>query len=347
MKYFKSNTYYLTYLYSILSYQVVFLISSITIGFYLGINIAKAESNGPIRPKNYIDVFFEINFIILSFVLTTIGVFMLVPFGFWFIQPRVNKIYGQYISLTDNNIKITNFASTKYAEVFVQIKNKILGAFSGNNQKYQEYLKTGSKLYIFKYFCTFKHYIIFIPFPIMLILQIIFFKSDYFASQFVIYYITLLFFGIWIFNLNRVCFFSRISKGQQPNQFYQKLFIIFLIVIYLFFIFMSYQTYYVISNFEKGLHPSEFMGNSLIFGKYKFLFDLLSLFFNLMALYVIIYTIRNFARVEKGINTTFDDYFGVMLKILFIPIGVWFLQPKINLYYEKYIKGKSEELRET
>jgi len=49
------------------------------------------------------------------------------------------------------------------------------------------------------------------------------------------------------------------------------------------------------------------------------------------------------ARAMKSLQTrdraTLNDYFGdIFLVLLFFPVGIWFLQPRLNLLYEQYYR---------
>jgi hypothetical protein len=53
---------------------------------------------------------------------------------------------------------------------------------------------------------------------------------------------------------------------------------------------------------------------------------------------------KNLVKAETGKRVTFYDYAGPFFLLWFFPIGVWFIQPRINqLYAEKHNAGASAE----
>ena len=60
-------------------------------------------------------------------------------------------------------------------------------------------------------------------------------------------------------------------------------------------------------------------------------FAALVLFYVFFAfIYCILYTAKTLKTVEKGEKVETSEYIGAFFLILFLPIGIWFLQPRIN-----------------
>lgn len=63
---------------------------------------------------------------------------------------------------------------------------------------------------------------------------------------------------------------------------------------------------------------------------------------HLIAIYCMFYCIyfvsKSLALVEMNRPVSFSDYAGSFFLIWFYPIGIWFIQPKINLHYQGYAK---------
>ncbi len=61
--------------------------------------------------------------------------------------------------------------------------------------------------------------------------------------------------------------------------------------------------------------------------------------FQLVAVYCGVYqpyfVVKNFLMSEKGRAPSVSDYVGPYLQIVLFPIGVWFIQPRINSLYRK------------
>ena len=69
---------------------------------------------------------------------------------------------------------------------------------------------------------------------------------------------------------------------------------------------------------------------------------------HLFAMYCIFYCLtfvaKNLVKAETGKRVTFYDYAGPFFLLWFFPIGVWFIQPRINrLYAKKHNAGASAE----
>jgi hypothetical protein len=47
-------------------------------------------------------------------------------------------------------------------------------------------------------------------------------------------------------------------------------------------------------------------------------------------LYYISFPARTLKSIENGKKADFGEYFGDFFLIVFLPIGIWFLQPRIN-----------------
>lgn len=64
-------------------------------------------------------------------------------------------------------------------------------------------------------------------------------------------------------------------------------------------------------------------------------------FFAMFCMFYSIYFVsRNLALVEKGKQVSLPDYAGAFFLLWFFPIGVWFIQPKINRLYAQPFSGQ-------
>ena len=68
-----------------------------------------------------------------------------------------------------------------------------------------------------------------------------------------------------------------------------------------------------------------------------FLLGVVDLFFGLYALY---FVAKCLALAETTRPVTFRDFWGSFLLIGFAPIGIWFLQPRINALYKGALAGE-------
>jgi len=50
---------------------------------------------------------------------------------------------------------------------------------------------------------------------------------------------------------------------------------------------------------------------------------------------------RTLKSIEKGEKAVLGEYIGDLLLIIFLPVGIWFLQPRIN----KVIEGREEKIK--
>jgi hypothetical protein len=64
-------------------------------------------------------------------------------------------------------------------------------------------------------------------------------------------------------------------------------------------------------------------------------------FFAMFCLFYDLYFVsKNLVMVETGKRVTFYDYAGPFFLIWFFPIGIWFIQPRINRLYEQKAGSK-------
>jgi len=52
-------------------------------------------------------------------------------------------------------------------------------------------------------------------------------------------------------------------------------------------------------------------------------------------LYVLYFVSRNLVMVETGKPASFSDYVGALMLFWFFPVGVWFIQPRVNRLYRR------------
>lgn len=96
-----------------------------------------------------------------------------------------------------------------------------------------------------------------------------------------------------------------------------------------------------------------YMTQSIGFGNEpNFLFAALGgiiiFFLHLLTMFAIIYTMyftaKTITSVEMKKETHFSDYIGDFFLIWFFPVGVWFIQPRINRIIEEQTFTNYEEL---
>lgn len=73
---------------------------------------------------------------------------------------------------------------------------------------------------------------------------------------------------------------------------------------------------------------------------------LLAIFpFHLLAMFCLFYApgfvARNLAVAERGKAVPFRDYAGALFLLWFFPIGIWFIQPRINRLYSSFVPANS------
>jgi hypothetical protein len=112
-----------------------------------------------------------------------------------------------------------------------------------------------------------------------------------------------------------------------------KVFFFFPLIYILFFcLFFAFSFVNILNTPSGGSPPPAFfIGFAVIFPLH--LFAMFCMFYNC---YFIAKTIKT---VELQRLTTFSDFVGEFFLIWFFPVGVWFLQPKINKMLENYQNG--------
>jgi hypothetical protein len=83
-------------------------------------------------------------------------------------------------------------------------------------------------------------------------------------------------------------------------------------------------------------------GESIGFSAAKFYFQII-LGFNLLSVFQILYALyfcgKAYKSIEMKKEAHLGDYFAEIILFCFYFVGVWFLQPKINAFYEGYTEG--------
>lgn len=59
--------------------------------------------------------------------------------------------------------------------------------------------------------------------------------------------------------------------------------------------------------------------------------------------YLLYFVAKGLVTIETGKEAFFSDYFGVFMLFWFFPIGVWFLQPKMNRLYREIQQAPSQQ----
>lgn len=103
------------------------------------------------------------------------------------------------------------------------------------------------------------------------------------------------------------------------------------------------------------LIPFGYFGVLILYGLYAvlsttppspfiFLFIVpLHLFSLACILYVIYFCAKSIKSIEENRVVTFSDCVGEFFLILFFPIGIWFIQPRINTIVERRVNHKGED----
>jgi len=114
---------------------------------------------------------------------------------------------------------------------------------------------------------------------------------------------------IWIYSIAKYTTQALVAKNITINfLLFQKIFLVLCMVL---FVFPILQILFV-----KGVHTYIMLPVALIF---------MPIFF-----YCLVFTTKSFKMLELNRKVKYSDYGDFFLGILFFPIGIWFIQPKLN-----------------
>ncbi|MFH1051105.1 MAG: hypothetical protein V1779_09300 [bacterium] len=161
-----------------------------------------------------------------------------------------------------------------------------------------------------------------------------------------LYYFSFLFFFIlfftfgWYYSVGYFC--NRIfSIGKSRYKF-------FIFFIYFIFIYLLILSIFAIIIFVPQIHESartlnhkhiegpafpDFMITVLI---------ILQLILMVAIFYSHIYISRSIASILIRKDSKFEDYSHIYFYLMIIPVGFWFIQPKVNQIYERYLAEKEQ-----
>ena len=174
------------------------------------------------------------------------------------------------------------------------------------------------------HFTAAQFFMLFIGLPIFLnILDIIFSPSDYFSYHYVAPVITLIGYGslfIWYWTVG-VNIFQKLPQGvgMHVARFKVLLLVSFCLLI------LTFCLQFLIPDALSGDQPADWL----------FLLFIPQILAMPCILYCIYFIAKSFKASEINRPVTFSDYSGEFWMILFLPIGIWFLQPRIKNLFEE------------
>lgn len=140
----------------------------------------------------------------------------------------------------------------------------------------------------------------------------------------------------WMYTMS-----TELQKYQSPmtRAFKVRRFKTFFIFPIVYMIFLSIFIGYIVHSITSRTEPN-FIFIALA-GILVFFLHLLSIF---AIIYTMYFTAKTITSVEMKKETHFSDYIGDFFLIWFFPVGIWFLQPRINRLLEEQNFTEYEEL---
>jgi hypothetical protein len=129
--------------------------------------------------------------------------------------------------------------------------------------------------------------------------------------------LSVFFIQIWIYNIiNLLEILQKEKSGYYIifSKYYSLLFMLILMIILIIY------------------GPFKYQSDSIIIGLIAFL---LGFFWFSSIIFMFIYIAKNLLIIEGRKQPIFNKYFVYLLKLLILPIGIWFIQPIINKLYEE------------
>ncbi len=185
-----------------------------------------------------------------------------------------------------------------------------------------------------------KHIILFF---IISFLSIIIFTPIFKQYSFsIISLLNISFIFLWYLSIGMICQYFKSDRKKfilfNIAIIFISLYVLMIILLVVFYLFPMFQKF-AVSGDKEVFQVQVKSANIPIF-----LF-ILQILIMLALFYSDYYLSKNIARIFQNKSIKFEEYSGIFLYFLFFPIGIWFIQPKVNKIYERYLAEK-EQLNE-